>query len=429
MALQEKEVAAEHGYSDAVTLKQEDIILKKPERYRKLPNMLKMHTWFPAYVSVDNIMNDLSFDPLWQTLSLGLSGVMQNSLATAIGEVGYSAHKDPYNALKWRHAGHFKFTYSGLYPVFKVTFDINDRGARQYTTYADVSDGNIFMLNSRELSMPYIQANASVYLPFNLTSGGWNKGFIPKISYTISNDIFDTGLSLADKGNTDQTNSFAGYIEGKKKIRQNVDASVRGYTMMSIANSQVYPRWGIGAEIGGRISPESFQVLSPMGYLYGYGYVPGIMRTHGLKFSAMWQNKLRESSPFCQQIVDILPRGLSDNPTLGSYLSLYNSNLVKLTADYAIPIYIGDITLGGNWLAIKRLVTYPHFDYTFSNSGGLWSAGLDLTADLHAIITIEVECSFGLSFSWNGGSAWNRLSKEGIYMNNWFLGPIFNVAF
>ncbi len=68
MALQEKEVAAEHGYSDAVTLKQEDIILKKPERYRKLPNMLKMHTWFPAYVSVDNIMNDLSFDPLWQTL-------------------------------------------------------------------------------------------------------------------------------------------------------------------------------------------------------------------------------------------------------------------------------------------------------------------------------------------------------------------------
>jgi hypothetical protein len=127
--------------------------------------------------------------------------------------------------------------------------------------------------------------------------------------------------------------------------------------------------------------------------------------------------------------VDVLPRGLSDNSILGSHLSLYENNLVKVTADYAVPIYIGDITLGGNWLAIKRLVAYPHFDYTFAGRQGLWSAGLDLTADLHAIITIEVPCSFGLSFSWNGGSAWEDLTSKDITMNKWFLGPIFNVTF
>ena len=125
----------------------------------------------------------------------------------------------------------------------------------------------------------------------------------------------------------------------------------------------------------------------------------------------------------------MLPRGLSDNTTLGSHLSLYNSNLLKVTADYAIPIFIGDITLGGNALAIKRLVAYPHFDYTFIGNKGLWSAGLDLTADLQAIITIEFPCSLGLSFCWNGGSAWNGLAAENIKMNKWFLGPIFNVSF
>ena len=424
---QEKEAALLQGYEKAVSEK--EVKFSEPKRYRKVPHMFNLHTWFPAYVSVDNIMNNLSFDPLWQVLSLGVSGVFQNNLATAVGEAGYSAHKDPYNASQWRHSGHIKFTYSGLYPIFQFSFDINDRGARQYTTYADVKDRRVHMVDSRELSMPYIQGNASMYIPFNLTSGGWHKGIIPKVSYTISNDIFNTGLSLTDSGQTGAKNSFAGYVEGKKRIRQSLSASLRGYTMLPVANSQVYPRWGIGAEIGTRTSLESYKVFSPMGYVYGYGYVPGIMRTHGIRLSAMWQTKLRRNSPFSQQIVDVLPRGLSSNANLGSYLSIHNANLVKVTADYAVPIYIGDITIGGNWLAIKRLVVYPHFDYTFAGRfGGLWSAGLDLTADLHAIITLEWPCSVGVSFSWNGGSAWNQLAK-GIEMSRWYVGPVFNVSF
>ena len=168
-----------------------------------------------------------------------------------------------------------------------------------------------------------------------------------------------------------------------------------------------------------------------MGYVYGYGYVPGFIRTQGIKLSAMWQTKLRDNSPFSQPVVDVLPRGLSDNTTLASHLALYTPNLIRLTADYAIPVFIGDITIGGNWLAIKRLVVYPHFDYTFiGKKTGLWSAGLDLTADLHAIITLEWPCSVGLSFSWNGGvnNTWNTLSDK-IEMNKWFLGPVFNVSF
>ena len=429
LTIQEKEAAKAQGYADAVTVREEDVKLSDPKRYRKVPNMLKMHTWFPAYVSVDNIMNNMSFDPLWQALSLGLTGVMQNHLATATGEVGYSAHKDPYNAAKWRHSGHLKFTYSGLYPIFQFAFDINDRGARQYSTYADIESGRTYMVQSEERKSPYIQGKVSMYIPFNLTSGGWNKGIVPKFTYIIGNDRFDTGLHFTEFSKEDKPASYVGYKEGKNWIRQSVYASLRGYTMLSIANSQVYPRWGIGAEAGVASSIESYNVFSPMGYAYGYGYVPGFMRTHGMKLTAMWQTKLREDSPFSQQVVDILPRGLNSNPSLGSHLSLYNSNLVKVTADYAIPIYIGDVTLGGNWLAIKRLVTYPHFDYTFAGNKGLWSAGLDLTADLHAIITLEVSCSFGLSFSWNGGNAWKHLEQNGISMDKWFLGPIFNVSF
>lgn len=433
MREQETEAARKQGYEKSVTVKEDEVKLSKPERYRKVPHMINLHTWFPAYISVDNVMNNLSFDPLWQILSLGVSGVFQNNLATAVGEAGYSAHKDPYNPAKWRHSGHIKFKYSGLYPIFQFSLDINDRAARQFNNYTDVSTGMMYMVNSSELSTPYVQGKASMYFPFNFSRGGWNTGLVPKLSYSISNDRFNTGTILMQRGNTnelsDKNDVFVGSVSGKNKIRQNVSASVRGYTMLSIANSQVYPRWGIGAEAGVLSGIESFNVFSPMGYVYGYGYLPGITRTHGIKLSAMWQTKLCKNTPFSQQVVDILPRGLSDNSILGSNISLYNNNLVKLTADYAVPIYIGDITIGGNWLAIKRLVAYPHFDYTFIGNKGLWSAGLDITADLHAIITIEWPCSIGLSFSWNGGSAWNRLSAQGISMNKWFLGPVFNVSF
>ena len=194
--LKEQETAAAkaQGYDAAVTVKDEDVQISDPKRYRKVPNMLNLHTWFPAYVSVDNIMN-MSYDKVYQALSLGVSGVTQNHLATAVGEAGYSAHKDPYNPKKWRNSGHMKFTYSGLYPVFQFSFDINDRGARQYFNYANVSNGEIFMVNSSELATPYVQGKVSMYIPFNLSSGGWYKGVIPRLSYTITNDRFNTGTA------------------------------------------------------------------------------------------------------------------------------------------------------------------------------------------------------------------------------------------
>ena len=426
MTEQEKSLACTQGYADAVTLNEEDVAVAEPRRYRKVPHMFNLHTWFPAYVSVDNIMNNLSFDPLWQTVSLGVSGVMQNHLATATGEIGYSAHKDTYNPSKWRHSGHFKFTYSGLYPIFQFSVDFNDRSARQFSTYAEMKSGNIFMVDSRELDVPSFNGKVSMYVPFNFTSGGWNKGFIPKLSYSITNDVFNTGIILSEINGGNM--SFAGYQEGKYKLLQQATASVRGYTMLNTANSQVYPRWGVGAEIGVVSRLDAYKVFSPMGYTYTYGYVPGFTKTQGFKLTAMWQRKLRNDSPFSQQTVGIVPRGFN-SAGLGNHLSLHNKNLVKATADYAIPIYIGDITLGGNWLAIKRLVTYPHFDYTFIGKEGLWSAGLDLTADLHAILTLEWPCSVGATFSWNGGSAWNSLTTKGISMNKWFVGPIFNVSF
>ena len=228
---------------------------------------------------------------------------------------------------------------------------------------------------------------------------------------------------------------FVGYEEGKNTIRQYFSSSVRAYTTRAVANSQVYPRWGIGAEIGVSGSIESSKVFSPMGYAYSYGYLPGILRTQGIKLSAMWQTKLRDKSPFSQQTVSILPRGLSNNATLGSFVSLYNRNIVKLTADYAIPIYIGDIPIAGGLVYIKRLTLTPHFDFTFIGrnnplKSGLFSAGTSLVFDLNGILWINWPCSAGISYSFNGGPSYKSLQEAyGITIGRHYVGPVFNVSF
>ena len=415
----------------------------EPKRYRKLPNALNVHSWAPIYVNVDNIMNT-SFDYVYQAASLGATGIIQNRLSTAVGEFGYSAHKDPYNPSKWRHSGHARFTYTGLYPAFEASVDFNDRAARQYNITGYLLDnGSMIALDSRELAAPSLQASIKTWIPFDLSSGGWYRGIIPQITYSLSNDFMNNTLAVVSQREQDGYHEMAGadiFIGAEPKgnhIMQYLSGSLRMYTMLGTSNSCVYPRWGLGLEVGGWANLNASEYFSPMGYAYMYGYLPGFIRSHGIKLAATYQVKLSDS-PFGQRVVNVLPRGLSKIGSLGSTLATRSDSMVKFSADYAVPIYIGDISIFSNFLYIKRLVLTPHFDYALmnmpkgtasnSNLGSLWSAGSSLTLGLESVAWISWPCSIGMTCSYNGGSSYDE------YLGNakgarWFFGPVFSVTF
>lgn len=439
LAQQEKEIALSEGCEDAVPDVEPSI--SEPRRYRKAANMFNLHSWAPVYVNVDNIMN-MSFDHVWQAASLGATGILQNALATAVGEFGYSAHKDPFDPAVWRHSGHARFIYSGRYPVIEASVDINDRGARQWNPQAFLSEeGTMMGLYSHEMDCPYVEGRLSLYIPFDFSSGGWYRGFVPKVSYSISNDRFNTGVAVledfdvlvpsssGDGMKQGKSYVFAGFSKGRNRLRQTVSGSMRGYAVLGTPNSAVYPRWGGGLELGAYCNPESFDFLSPMGYAYAYGYAPGLMDTHGIRLSVMHQMKLGKA-PFGQALINVLPRGLSENASLLSWLSIRNSGMTRTTFDYAFPVFIGDLAIGGTFFSIKRLVINPHFDYTFAGKWGLWSAGAELILDMHSILTLEWPCSFGVTCSYNGGNGFERLAHEsGVSTSRYFIGPTFNVTF
>lgn len=434
LAEQEAAVAEAAGHGPAVSDVQ--VNFSEPRRYRKVPHMFNLHSWAPVYVNVDNIMN-MSFDYTWQAASLGATALMQSKLATTVSEIGYSAHKDPYDATRWRHSGHARLTYSGWYPVIEAKIDFNDRAARQYSpAYYKYSNGYSISLESRAMDNPYIAGTLSMYIPFNLSSGGWYKGFIPKVTYRISNDMFKTDASVINAQEVQYTdgsvgimNSFDYQTKGKNTFRQSISASLRAYTMLNTAKSAVYPKWGIGVEIGGYGNIESASYLSPAGYGYVYGYVPGFMSTHGIRFTAMHQIKLNDA-PFGQAVVNTLPRGLSKNTQLLGWLCIRNAAMTKVSADYAFPIYIGDHALGGGIFSIKRLVVNPHFDCSFIGGSTLFSVGGELVLGLNSILALGWPCSFGVTYSYNGGSGYSRFASEsGITLGRHYVGPTFNVSF
>ena len=278
----------------------------------------------------------------------------------------------------------------------------------------------------------------SAYIPFNFTSGGWYKGIIPKVSYNFTNDMFNSNVAIMsydpEMGSFAGKAVFVGVKEGKNMCRQIVSGSIRGYSVLGTPNSAVYPKWGISFETGASYSFGSSSILSPMGYAYTYGYVPGILDSHGIKLSAMYQKKLNKNAYFGQTVVSTLPRGLADNSQLMNTLSYRNDALAKVTADYAFPVYIGDVGIIGGFLYIKRLVLSPHFDYSFVGGNGLYSAGAALTLDLNSILWLGWPVSVGVTGSYNGGTGlykdFSALSKElGIPASRWYFGPTFNVSF
>ena len=99
--------------------------------------------------------------------------------------------------------------------------------------------------------------------------------------------------------------------------------------------------------------------------------------------------------------------------------------MTRLTADYAFPIFIGDLAVGGNMFSIKRLVINPHFDYTYAGSTSLFSVGGELILGMHSVLKFEWPCSIGVTFSYNGGTG----IPAGIPVSRYYVGPTFNVNF
>ena len=395
-----------------------------PKPYHKVPHLVKFHSWAPLYFDYDAI-SSMSGDFSYDTASPGLIGLFQNDLGTAWGTVGYSAHPDADKPSEWRHSGHVQFTYTGLYPVLEAGFDLYDKGSGQYGFQRRLYEDKIgYAASLKDRRGPYWTGHLTAYIPFRHTRSGLQRGWVPQVSWSISNNTVDNGTTelkmIEDLVHEGAHPALVSILPGANVLMQNLRGSVRGYLTLPTPDSRVYPRWGIGAETGVNFRPGLTRIYTPVAYGYLYGYTPGFTTTQGLRLSALAQVQLPTGAPFGENTVQVMPRGFTSAE--GRSVARASESQLRLTADYAIPIYVGDLS----WLSpvayIRNFLLIPHVDWTgFEAAQGvrgkaaptfLMSAGADFTVELGNLAWVPYPCSLGVSASWLGGPYFKTLAES-----------------
>ena len=327
-------VAPRTEEEDALLRSHLDSLETRP--YSKFLHGFRFHSWAPFYANVDRIMNDLSgfdignLESIFQYVSLGATLLSQNDQGTLVSTLGYSYFKR-------HHAGHAYIKYSGLYPVFEAAFDFNERD-RIHQKVVVRPDGSVDMTLDT-LSKPACNLSVQMSIPLTFSKGGWNTTVTPRVGYLMTNDSF----ALYRPGETVQ----------ETRLTQLVTADLLVDTRVARATSRLTPRLGFGLELSGqrRIGEETAR--KPIYALRAYTYLPGFRAEDGFKLSYFRQYQPQDGMIYSPSY-NLVRRPFGyDNLILMDYH--------RLLAEYALPIYAGDVN-GGFFFYLKRIILIPFVD-------------------------------------------------------------------
>ena len=384
-----------------------DTVISEPENYSKPGHAVKIHSWLPLYFNCDDVSN-LSYETIYQSAGIGATAFFQNELSTVSGLAGILV--DPTQG--WRPSAHLKLNWTGLYPVIEAQMDFNEKTAGS-SILTRKDDGTVTMDTSLKGSTPSAYMLLRSYVPLSVTSGGWTRGLVPQLRFSISND--DMRWEEGGTASSVPSNLFA--------------ASLRGYAARSIPNSCIFPRLGIGMEAGYAARLGFTDIFCANAYGMLYGYVPGLLNTHGIKLTAAFQHHASDGI-LCEAYMKTTPRGFSSESSV--FMSSYPMQS-KFTVDYAFPFAPVD----WSWMCpaayIRNFEMTLHADYGLYSAEhartSLFSAGADLTARLGNFLWIPYDTRIGVEYEYLGGEGFEELVKSGRQKSGHSVGLVFSVDF
>lgn len=377
---------------------------KYPSRkYLKFLHIFRFHSWFPVYVNMDRLMA-FTFQNFTQTASLGATLLSQNSLGNFVTTASYGYVRDSYSG-KYFHSGHFKMD-ANVYGNFGVElkFDVNDRNSRD--NCIDLVQGSQF--SKENYSTPHISASATVYYPINFSSRGWYRGLTPYVSWNFSNDRYHAF-------SYDYTSNRPQPVLGDKIMQHQMIYGISYSQNLSTATSQIYPRWGFGLSLQGSSSIGSRGYFGHVAQATGYVYFPGITRQQGLRLSFTAQKQFVDGKIYMSSFTS-LPRGYTGYT--------FDERYGSVSLDYAVPIYLGDVSLGP-FIYLKRLQLIPFGDFAMGSarSTGAWSQYYAYGADIKVDFIV-----LRLNFPLCVGMRYARTGPQAGHSQNYF-GLLFDVSF
>lgn len=332
-----------------------DSIDFQPERYRKLAHTFKIHSWAPLYYDVTEAMNAAA-DDFSTIVKPGATILSQNSLGTSIMQAGWY-YEDGY------HHGKLSYTYQGWFPVIDIEADY---GAKAFDmAWAKNDKGELKGMQGRYTNRNLLEAEARLYLPFNLTGRQYIRGIQPSVTYYFTN------------------NRYQQMESGKFSNFQYVLPELRFYSYRKMAQRDILPRLGYQVRLQYMQSPFNTENYGSLYAARLTTYWPGILRNHSLMLRGGYQYQDLDDKYL------YLPKQLLDTPRGYDYIYQTRQQWT-VKADYAFPIFCPDWSIG-SLIYIKRLRANLFYDYNQNqqSENSKWttqsSYGIDLNVDWNVL--------------------------------------------
>ncbi|MGM0529289.1 MAG: TolB family protein, partial [Bacteroidota bacterium] len=329
----------------------------KKERYSKIRDLFRFHSWMPIYADINNI----SFDDI--PVSPGAMVMTQNNLSTLISTLGYEYTGG-------EHLLHSNISWKGWYPA--VDFNIS-------------YGGNPVIYNGNDTSLVpstiynRLSTSTTVYIPLRFYRSRFIQTFWPSMNVKYSNKyVLDEDKQMFDYGQTLLNPRL--YFSNLHKM----------------SHRDIWPRYGQVLDLYFTTSLFDSDLYGPVTTLRTAFYFPGIFQNHGIKLKYQY-----EKHDFRRLLIHnrvSLPRG---------YTNIISENINSFSVDYAFPVAYPDFH-PGNLLYVNRIRNTIFYDYAISNNlydiaeqqevegkDYLSSAGVELLADFY-ILRIPVKLSAGL---------------------------------
>ena len=416
----------------AASLPASTVSLTPAKPFHKISDAFHFHSWAPVYVDLSRA--DVSFrDYFFQTAALGATGFFTNRLGTVNGSVGLSFHQKVDPAEKTPGAGfHVRLSYSGLYPVFDFALDVGDRDAALQIPYLDTAKDSLFVRSSSYKKM-YVGGMASVALPLDFSSGGWERRLEPALAISLSNDnlygpFYPVKADPAAEGGYSEDKSYELNWTSRSTAYRTA-AVLRGSFLRPAARSQMMSSKGFGFEVGATSTDLNWSEYGKV-----YAYLPGFHPRHGLKVSAAVRHYTMDTfSTWFADPCPPAPRGLAKNAAVEALLLTASPLAVKVSLDYAMPIFPMDFAIG-NIFYFRNFEVVPFADLTFLQPASgyrmageeLWSAGADIAVNLQRIVLISGNFSIGARLAYSGGPAFPFLQEQIPGLKPFYVGAVFN---
>ncbi len=431
---QEKNIAKENHIEWPDSIDYKRIKLSKAKAYKGIKTWPKIHSWLPYYIKIDN-PSSLNFNEIYASAGLGTVLFLQNDLGNVYGNIAYKYAKDQFSN-HYRSSIHANLTYTGLYPIFNLNIDIGDRHAFQYKRYTDINPFFRSTNTRREkLKYPSFKSELLSYIPLNFSSSSWNRGIIPYILYTFTNDLMFKPEIKTQLSNTLVGTSFKlfpGLDNGSNSFIQHLSLGIRLYSIQQKAASNEYPRYGISTQL-------SYQQRLMLNNLYSSSaninittYLPAILKSHSMRLVTSYQQQFNKSHIYSDNYLTQLPRGINSSKSIIT-LNNYSDKNLFISLDYAIPIYVGDIDIIAPIAYIKYFSIIPHFDISnlyivkISKFENIASIGSEFNINTSNLIVSPIESTIGLSYSYNMGSLYNSLKHVDKELSRHSFSLVFRV--